>query len=310
MLRTHPISDHRGFSIIELLVVIAILAILLALLLPAVQRAREAARRKSCANNLRQLCIATENFQSANNKMPEGIAAVPASDGRRLIIVSWFFCLFPGIEQHQSNAEAGTEGVEDRWLKILQCETDSSGNGDKLITLPDQKKIAVGNYAVNGQLAAVIEVGRDAQVLATYRACTLDVAARDGTSNTLLYTEKLRFCPDPTWGCIGGSSPFYTETDPNQVRPFFEVTGIPFSNQQNGSGKSFLVLNERSTNYDNCINRSSGVTACDATMASTMHLGAIPVAFADGHVKWINNSVDWTIWDQFNNPNDGLTPQY
>ncbi len=72
-LHSHPATARRGFTLVELLVVIAIIGVLVALLLPAVQAAREAARRISCANNIRQLALAMHNYESANQKFPPSL---------------------------------------------------------------------------------------------------------------------------------------------------------------------------------------------------------------------------------------------
>lgn len=97
------ILPRLGFTLVELLVVIAIIGVLVALLLPAVQAAREAARRTQCGNNLRQLCIGMQTFHDARNSFPNGIAApVNVATAQFKYAGSWTTYLLPYIEQQTS----------------------------------------------------------------------------------------------------------------------------------------------------------------------------------------------------------------
>src|SRR3954471_10743597 len=87
--------SRPGFTLIELLVVIAIIAVLIGLLLPAVQAAREAARRSQCVNNEKQIGLAMHNYHSALNQFPPG--AIVGKDGKPLL--SWRVAILPYVEQ-------------------------------------------------------------------------------------------------------------------------------------------------------------------------------------------------------------------
>src|SRR6266481_5773802 len=100
--RVHPVAAHRraGFTLIELLVVIAIIAVLVSLLLPAVQQAREAARRSQCQNNLKQIGLAIYNYESAYTRYPSaGEHTNETLAARRMFPVSLFVAILPFIDE-------------------------------------------------------------------------------------------------------------------------------------------------------------------------------------------------------------------
>src|SRR5208337_1208198 len=95
-------SRHRAFTLIELLVVIAIIAVLISLLLPAVQSAREAARRAQCVNNLKQIALAVMNYESANNAFPAAeFDCYCETPGTVHNGPSFFVAICPQMEQSQ-----------------------------------------------------------------------------------------------------------------------------------------------------------------------------------------------------------------
>src|SRR5262245_56301180 len=95
-----PVRPRRGFTLIELLVVIAIIAILIGLLLPAVQKVREAAARTTCSNNVKQLALACHNYENANGVLPPYSIATTSEYG------SAHFLLLPYIEQENVYRQA------------------------------------------------------------------------------------------------------------------------------------------------------------------------------------------------------------
>ncbi|MCG8451428.1 MAG: DUF1559 domain-containing protein, partial [Pirellulales bacterium] len=148
---------RRGFTLVELLVVIAIIGVLVALLLPAVQAAREAARRNTCQNRMRQLSIAVLNFESTHSKFPKGAQGrdpVTFSYGSGIIRRTLLLDVFPFIEANDRaklwNSSAGISGqpnsMKTPWA-ATQCPSDENyvtiKNGD--VEFPLSKS----SYGVN-----------------------------------------------------------------------------------------------------------------------------------------------------------------
>ena len=126
----HSIFKNRGFTLIELLVVIAIIAILIALLLPAVQQAREAARRSQCKNNLKQLGLATHNYHDSHNVFPISHGDTGNSFGWRAMILPYVdqSPLYNKINFNGNIVDAGNLEIAQTPLGLFHCPSDPSAN--------------------------------------------------------------------------------------------------------------------------------------------------------------------------------------
>ena len=189
-------TGRRGFTLIELLVVIAIIAILIGLLLPAVQKVRDAAARTQCINNLKQYGLALHTYHDANNALPNG-NTVYSSAAPYEGSWSWAAQVLPYIEQdnlyRQAKTFASSGGVN--WyawynpacavsLKLYTCPSDSRG-GQKYIGEPGIRDQALISYLANSGTTSTAKDG----VLFQGSKVTL-VAISDGTSNTILLGER------------------------------------------------------------------------------------------------------------------------
>ncbi|QDT38806.1 DUF1559 domain-containing protein [Stratiformator vulcanicus] len=148
-------KTRKGFTLIELLVVIAIIAILIALLLPAVQQAREAARRSSCQNNLKQIGLAFHNFYDVKNRLPYGkIREAPGlNDASRN--VGWSGEILPYLDQAAVASQVNLSDRFDQWPNQLQtafvptyrCPSDIAPKTD--VTPGDSYQHTVSSYCMN-----------------------------------------------------------------------------------------------------------------------------------------------------------------
>jgi prepilin-type N-terminal cleavage/methylation domain-containing protein len=201
-------AARRGFTLIELLVVIAIIAILIGLLLPAVQKVREAAARMSCSNNLKQLGLATHNYASANGDKLPNLSPV-YSTGVPLAYDTWFGQLMTFMEQDNLYTVAKNGGtitaLGTSTVKTFICPADGSGNNG----VPTSGSSGTGTGAVAGSSFGGT----------SYSPNYLMFGAGSGngliTGNTALYT--IGNIPDGTSNTVGATERImsYTSTTYN-----------------------------------------------------------------------------------------------
>jgi prepilin-type N-terminal cleavage/methylation domain-containing protein len=312
MRRLSKTTGRRGFTLIELLVVLAIIAVLIGLLLPAVQKAREAANRVKCKNNLRQLGLAAHQYHDDHHHLPPGIGYTPLDPGG--VWGHHFFHLLPYIEQGNLYRDAlgpvalptgtvsiywpGNNNVYGRPVKILLCPSDPSVGPGGVVTVMGSSWGA-SSYAVNSQVSALIP--HDPQG----RRCML--AITDGTSNTILYAEKYARCTTPSlprtageggslWGyCASGVFDLPPPMEP-PYKPYhasFAISGYFGNPDATGPGSKFQVQ------------PSPFLGNCDPTRASTAHASGMSVGLADGSVRTLAPSMSGTTWWAAVTPADG-----
>ena len=206
-------QKKSGFTLIELLVVIAIIAILIGLLLPAVQKVREAAARTTCVNQLKNISLAVGNFDSTYSKFP-GLSTrtaivATATANADSYSGSLYTQILPFIEQEALQklvitntqtwaATSGTTALRSTAIKILTCPSDTSvSNGQATQTIggvagPWGVTSYVPNSEVFGNSSAMVGTTANAKLTSTFSMGSL--SNRDGTSNTITFFEQYAAC--------------------------------------------------------------------------------------------------------------------
>lgn len=293
-------SRRPAFTLIELLVVIAIIGVLIGLLLPAVQKVREAANRIRCSNNLKQIGLAIHNYHDRNGTLPPGYLdknTNPASDYTSDLGPGWGWSAFllGDLEQNalaksiNFNANVGAGSAETSALNIFWCPSDkrvepvpvyAMGGSTVLMSLGQS------NYsAVNGVLETSSHPGDNGGAfLRNSRFRFADIS--DGLSNTLFVGERNSGHANLVWAGspVGGSLPAWQ-------------AAAPYGSAEGPQG---LVVSHASRNH-----RPNDPAVSDADVFYSLHPGAVNFVFGDGSVRTISASINGITYENLLNRADG-----
>jgi prepilin-type N-terminal cleavage/methylation domain-containing protein len=295
-------KNQAGMTLIELLVVIAIIGILVAILLPAVQAAREASRRAACTNNLKQLALAAHNYVDAQGTLPMGTLtmvdpAVSASfpdellPGGQFESFSLFVAMLPALEQqslvnsynfNRSAYASANMTIAATGLNVLWCPSDSGIGGSRTVSephadVPAKAKVCYSSYAgcVGTWYVRLADPTSQATVNGMFRLNRgVELAeVADGTSNTILFGERAHgMLSEPDL------SDYHWWFDGFEADTFFSSL-FPMNPER--------VIDDLST---------QDMGNAYVSSASSYHPGGALFGFVDGSVRFLKDSIDsWPI---------------
>lgn len=296
-------ASLRGFTLVELLVVIAIIGVLVALLLPAVQQAREAARRMQCTNNLKQIGLALHNHHDTYNKFPAGHVWAIGTNGNDLAAEStWVLYLLPFLEMNnlydladlnQGFGHGTTNNNGDVITQSVPSMLCPSGPSDPGNWVTDYAR---GSYVGNNGLGPLVEQAiATSELRARQRRGVLSMNSKtrfadmvDGSTNTAFVSETIAVVGNDQRGVLFyPEGPFYHhDRTPNSAAP---------DELRNGT-----CVNDRNAP---CIGTYTGHSDRSLLFsARSLHPGGVMVTMGDGSVQFATETIDLNIWRAASTP--------
>ncbi len=293
-------KKQRAFTLVELLVVIAIIGILVGLLLPAVQAAREAARRMQCSNNLKQLGLAMHNYHDVYLKFPPGGLEVSGYQ------IGWPGRIFDFIEE--GNRLDAMNGMSpDALVKIwpYRYTTAPHNGGDPIFTDPMPSFACPSSPlgdTVNASSYAGVQHGtlhyRANAGSVNFDMVSGSVSSRDYSTSGVIYpTSKTKFAHiidgTSTTLLVGECSDRQGWTD-SMLASWGGIQPWTWGYYYYGAGNGFLQLDNKNLQYP--IN-FEGTTTTNATAYRSAHPGGAQFSFCDGSTRFLTETMDLLVLD-------------
>jgi len=304
---------------VELLVAMGVFALLVALLLPAVQQTREQARQTDCRNRLKQIGLALEAFESANHALPpRSIQRQRNAPGLPTVGVSPHYSLLPYLDQRalfaqiDVNRESGmgwhndpaTSAVNTPAMAapvpVFRCPSDGASHGRvnyrASLGTSSQGHATIGDDPAEGARVGFIAADRRAEIT-------------DGVSQTVFFAERLvGDADDSTYVAYRDAA--YVDADmktaESSLKACFTVSQLPASHASH-LGTSWLAPSLGQTLYNHILPPNSSIPDCgycgygqcggSAAIASrSLHPGGVHTLMGDGAVRFVNSSIDLKLW--------------
>jgi len=313
----HDKTTSRGFTLIELLVVIAIIAILIALLLPAVQQAREAARRSQCKNNMKQISLGLHNYHDTHRVFPPGGVCLAGTDDCLATVAgfrdprsvnwgaTWVTLLLPFVDQaplynlYNSNLpDHSNATVIGQQLQVLKCPSQFDSNNvsgfAKSSYGANMGADQMMNIALNRSTVGPFSVG------AMWGAQIRDIT--DGTSNTIMLGELVinhnanGSDSRGAWGWAhgaavnGGSTSAASIKTPN-INAIIDRDRTAFCPCTDAA----TMTDPTTAPLHRCFDGFTGAPQIEQAMRSR-HEGGVHVSLCDGSTRFISENIDATLF--------------
>ncbi|QDT65428.1 DUF1559 family PulG-like putative transporter [Calycomorphotria hydatis] len=329
-MHNHTLAKRHAFTLVELLVVIAIISLLIALLLPAVQQAREAARRSQCQNNLKQIGLALHNYHDLHRRLPMGSLYSDTTTPWTTSRVTAFARILPMMEQSALFADidwtagihsAPNKDIRETNMPMYRCPSDPGSKADTGSTrAPTSYVLCYGSnldeaggggnpnipvvpgHCTGGYWCRIPYNDNTQDAIFSANSYTRFRDITDGLSNTMAVSECI------VGGLVIGNQ-HGTDLNASELNSCITATASPEENTFRGES---WFTGQIHTFLFNTIKTPNPVTpdcrrynSVGNMAARSMHIGGVQVLMSDGSVHFVTENINLTLWQNLGDRADG-----